>query len=163
MKTHGNNIALTMISPGFTRILIIFLFLSPTISQSEIYKWVDENGMVHFDDRPGSGNKEKIEIKTTETSSSSDTELQERLEQERKLLDIYEEERQEKNLKQAEQRKEKKKWKERCAEAKDYKKRVDASSGIYELDEKGERVVLSEEERNARVKELKEFIKNNCK
>lgn len=162
MNTHGN-IAFAIISLRVIRILITILFLSPTIVQSEIYKWVDENGMVHFDDRPGSGNKEKIEIKTTNTSSSTDTELQERVEQEKKLLEIYEEERQEKKLKKAEQREEKMKLKKKCAEAKDYQKTLDESYGLYDLDENGERVILSEEERNAKVKELKEFIKKNCK
>lgn len=162
MKTHGNNIALAFISLRVTRILITILFLSPMIGQSEIYRWVDENGMVHFDDRPGSGNKEKIEIKTTDTSSSPDTELQDRVEQEKKLLKIYEEERQEKKLKKAEEQEEKKKLKKKCAEAKDYKRTLDESYGLYVLDEKGERVHLSTEEKDAEVKELNKFIKKNC-
>ena len=163
MKTHGNNIIFAIVSRRFAQILITVLFLSPAIGQTEIYKWVDENGKVHFDDRPGSGNKEKITVKTKETSSSPDTELQERVEKEKKLLDIYEEERQGKNLKKAEQLEEKSKMKKRCAEAKDYQKSMVAASGLYNLDEKGERVILSEEERNAKVNELKEFIKKNCK
>ena len=162
MKTHGNNIAFAIISPGFTRILIAILFFFPTIGQSEIYKWVDENGKVHFDDRPGSGKKEKITVKTTEISSGNGTELQERFEQEKKLLDIYEEERQEESLKKAEQREEKKQWDKKCADAKEYQKNIDRSSGLYTLDEKEERVYLSDEERNTKVKELKEFIKKNC-
>ena len=113
MNTHGN-IAFAIISLRVIRILITLLFLSPSIVQSEIYKWVDENGNVHFDDRPGGGNKEKIEIKTTNTSASTDTELQERVEQEKKLLEIYEEERQEKKLIKAEQREEKMKLKKKC-------------------------------------------------
>jgi hypothetical protein len=132
------------------------------IGHTEIYRWVDENGMVHFDDRPGSGNKEKIEIKTTDTSSSPDTELQDRVEQEKKLLEIYEEERQEKKLKKAEKQEEKKKLKKKCAEAKDYKRTLDESSGLYFLDEKGERVHVSAEEKDAEVRELKKFIKKNC-
>lgn len=161
MNTHGN-IAFAIISLRVIRILITLLFLSPSIVQSEIYKWVDENGNVHFDDRPGGGNKEKIEIKTTNTSSSSDTELQERLEQEKKLLEIYEEERQEKKLKKAEQREEKMKLKKKCAEAKDYKRTLDESYGLYFLDEKGERVKLSAEEKDAELKELNKFINKNC-
>ena len=162
MKTHGNNIALTIISLRITRILVTILFLFPTIGQSEIYKWIDENGNVHFDDRPGSGNKEKIEIKTTETSSSPNTELQDRVEQEKQLLEIYEEERQEKKLIKAEQGEEKMELKKKCAQAKDYKRTLDESYGLYFLDEKGERVNLSAEEKDAELREIKEFIKKNC-
>lgn len=143
-------------------ILFIILFLSPTIGQSEIYRWVDENGMVHFDDRPGSGNKEKIDIKTSDTSSSPDTELQNWVEQEKRLLEIYEEERQEKKLKKAEQEQEKMKLKKKCAEAKDYERTLNESSGLYFLDEKGERIHVSAEEKDAEVREIKEFIKKNC-
>ncbi len=162
MNTHGNNIALAIISLRVIRILITILFLSPAIVQSEIYKWVDENGNVHFDDRLGGGNKEKIEINTTNTSSSTGTELQERVEQEKKLLEIYEEERQEKKLKKAEQREEKMKLKKKCAEAKDYKRTLDETYGLYFLDEKGERVNLSAEEKDAEIKELNKFINKNC-
>ena len=162
MKTHGNNIALTIISLRITRILVTILFLFPTIGQSEIYKWIDENGNVHFDDRPGSGNKEKIEIKTTETSSSPNTELQDRVKQEKQLLEIYEEERQENKLIKAEQREEKMELKKKCAQAKDYKRTLDESYGLYFLDEEGERVNLSAEEKDAELREIKEFIKKNC-
>jgi hypothetical protein len=149
MKSHGNNITFAIMSLKFTRILITILFLYPMTGYTEIYKWVDENGKVHFDDRPGSGNKEKIKIKTTETSEGTNTEFQENVEQEKKLLKIYEEERQEKNLKKVEQREEKKKLKERCIDAKDYKKTLDESSELYDLDEKGERINLSTEEKDA--------------
>ncbi len=162
MKTHGNNIVLAFISLRVTRILITILLLSPVIGHSEIYRWVDENGMVHFDDRPGSGNKEKLDIKTTETPPIPNTELQDRVEQEKKLLEIYEEERQEKKLKKAEQREEKMKLKKKCAEAKDYKRTLDESSVLYFLDEKGERVHVSAEEKDAEVREIKEFINKNC-
>ncbi len=162
MKTLGNNIALAIISLRVTRILVTILFLFPTIGQSEIYKWIDENGNVHFDDRPGSGNKEKIEIKTTETSSSPNTELQDRVEQEKQLLEIYGEERQENKLIKAEQREEKMELKKKCAQAKDYKRTLDESYGIYFLDEEGERVNLSAEEKDAELREIKEFIKKNC-
>ena len=162
MKTHGNNIALAIISLRVTWILVTILFLFPTIGQSEIYKWIDENGNVHFDDRPGSGNKEKIEIKTTETSSSPNTELQDRVEQEKQLLEIYEEERQENKLIKAEQREEKMELKKKCVQAKDYKRTLDESYGLYFLDEEGERVNLSAEEKDAELREIKEFIKKNC-
>ena len=162
MKAHGNNITFAIMNLRITRIVITILFLSPMTGQSEIYKWVDENGMVHFDDRPGSGNKEKIEIKTTGTSSSPNTELQDRVEQEKKLLEIFEEERHEKKLKQAEQREEKKKLEKKCAEAKDYKRTLDESSRLYFLDENGDRVHVSAEEKDAEIREIKEFIRKNC-
>ena len=136
MNIHGNNIPFAVITIRFAKMFIIVLSLSSAIGHAEIYKWVDENGKVHFDDHPGGANtnKEKVKIKSSETSSTTGTELQERLGKEKKLLEVYEQERLGKDLKKAEQQKKKKKLKKICAEAKDYQKTVDSSSGLYNLD-----------------------------
>ena len=52
--------------------------------------------------------------------------------------------------------------KKKCAQAKDYKRTLDESYGLYFLDEEGERVNLSAEEKDADLREIKEFIKKNC-
>lgn len=163
MKTHGGNIIFAINSLRFSRILLAILFLSPTIGQTEIYKWVDEDGKVHFDDRVGTGNKEKIEVKTTDTSSNPNAELQENVDQENKLLEIYEEERKEKNLKISAQQEEENKLKEKCAKAKKYKNKIDTNSRLFIRDEKGDRVFLNEEEIDTKAQKLNEFIDKNCK
>jgi len=51
----------------FTVILFATLVLSATqaVGKDEVYRWVDENGVVHFGDRPdGQANSEVIEIKS---------------------------------------------------------------------------------------------------
>ena len=163
MKTHGEKIIFAINSLEFPRVFLAIFLLSPSIGQTEIYKWVDENGKVHFDDRIGTGNKEKIEVRTTDTSSNPNTELQENVDQENKLLEIYEEERKEKNLKVSAEREEENKLKKECAKAKKYKEKIDTNSRHFILDEKGERIYLNEEEIDTKAQKLNEFIDKNCK
>ena len=57
----------------FTVILFATLVLSATqaVAKDEIYRWVDENGVVHFGDRPdGQTNSEVIEIKSDPGTSA---------------------------------------------------------------------------------------------
>ena len=45
-----------MTQRGFTLLLtLFFLFMSGSLCNAQIYKWVDEKGTVHFSDSPASG------------------------------------------------------------------------------------------------------------
>jgi len=57
----------------FTVVLSATLVLSATdaVAENEIYRWVDENGVVHFGDQPdGQANTEVIEIKNDPGTSA---------------------------------------------------------------------------------------------
>ena len=50
-------------------VLVVFIFIS-SLARAEIYKWVDENGKIHYDDRPPqTSNAQRLEI-SIETYSS---------------------------------------------------------------------------------------------
>jgi len=52
----------------FISILFATLMLSPThaLAKDEVYRWVDENGVVHFGDMPdGQTNPEQLDIRAT--------------------------------------------------------------------------------------------------
>ena len=56
-----------------TAVFISILVLSATdaIAENEIYRWVDENGVVHFGDRPGGqAGVEKIDIPESQINSA---------------------------------------------------------------------------------------------
>lgn len=62
-----------------TIFLMIFIatfvmWVPQTDAQDEIYRWVDENGVVHFGDRPDSqGNAEIVEVQKDVNSNNQDT------------------------------------------------------------------------------------------
>jgi len=70
--------------------LMIIFFLNPCPAFAQIYKWVDENGRVHFGDKPQSEAAEMIKVDKT---PPEDRALNEQRKKQQKLLDVYSEER----------------------------------------------------------------------
>ena len=68
------------------------MLATTTVHAAEIYKWVDENGKVHYGDHPTAQAAEKIII---HKSANADANYQNELEKQTRLLEIYTEERQE--------------------------------------------------------------------
>ena len=66
--------------------LIFLLFIS--VSHAEIYKWTDENGQIHYGERPNNPNTEKIEIKSTAPKPDAGIDS-DRKEKQRKLLEAF--------------------------------------------------------------------------
>jgi len=81
--------------PGLC-LLILTLVTLPVLQAADIYKWTDEQGRVHYGDRPEG--KQVVQISTTSGPAPDPTQEQ-RLQQQRQLLNVFEEDRQ--KLKQA--------------------------------------------------------------
>jgi hypothetical protein len=147
----------------FICLLLITFLINTSDVVAEVYKWVDEKGNVHFGDRPSDSKAEKIDIKESAGSPTVDPGQKNRQEKQHKLLDLMEEERNEKKEKKAKLKEEKKKRKKMCLEAKDYQKSFKEAGAIYALDDEGNRVFYSKDEREARERELVDKINKWCK
>ena len=148
-----------------TRILILcaFLFLmNGTVISAEIHKWVDEHGRVHYGDKPvEEGKSEKIDVQTSKPDESNS-----RLEKQKQVLEALEASRQEREQQLADKHAEleaKKQHEQECNEMRnelaDYER-----GGIiwYDLDEKGKRVFLDDDEVEKRKNNLREAITKIC-
>jgi len=83
---------ITMKLKKYTWTLLIIL-ISPTLAIGGVYKWTDEEGKIHFGDKPPTESSiEEIKIKDKPVH---DKELMQQNEKQKKLLDIFEEEREE--------------------------------------------------------------------
>jgi signal recognition particle GTPase len=141
------------------RILIILLI--PPLCYAEIYKWTDENGGVHYGERPSNPNSEKIEIKSS--TSQPDEGLEKHREKQQKLLQSYEDERAEKKQQKAEDEKAKRKLKKNCAYLKDHYKTLKQTNIYYDIDEDGNRIYLDESILKKDIAEAEELIRKYCK
>ena len=74
--------------------LLFILSISPALTFGDVYKWTDEEGKVHYGDKPSTDSP--IEVIDVENAPVYDKDLQQRLEKQKKLLDEYEEEREKK-------------------------------------------------------------------
>ena len=132
---------------------------------AEIYKWVDENGKVHFGDRPPANaeGSQEIEVKTAPVTDHRDPTDAQRRERRRRLLESFENERAEKKQAAAEEKERKKKNARQCTVAKHNLDLIKRAGYIYDLDESGEKVIYSDEEKDKEISDLQKSIKKYCK
>lgn len=130
---------------------------------NEIYKWVDEQGNVHYEDRPsGAVSEQRLAVNSRRTESSA---VQERIDSRLESQAV----RQEKKAAAAE---EKAAAAAKEAEAAEKQKRCDTyrarletyvqSRRLYREDEDGERIWLDDTERQDAQQKVEEQIAENC-
>ena len=133
----------------------------PFQGHAEVYKWIDEQGQTHYEERPAGGDATAVKIQDI---PKADTSLQKQNEERDKMLKIYEEER---NIKNEEKRKadeENRKRAEQCLVAGNELKDLQQGGAMYyDLDDKGERRYLSDAEISKRINELEAQFNEHCK
>jgi hypothetical protein len=148
------------------RLLLILSILTsiltstlPTLVQAEIHKWVDEQGQVHYEDRPGSSGAFK---------SSTPAELvlspeQERLQKQKRVLEAMQSERRNKQQAKDKAEEEHQDAVAKCQFAqRDLQTRQNARY-LYRKGKDGERDVLSEDDRAKSTAEAEAAVKKWCK
>ena len=149
--------------------LLITLLLSfSCYANAGIYKWTDENGNVHYGDRPTT-TSEKLNVregKTIGSSASSDSldDIEETREERRqRITDSMTEERLDREKKKSEKKKKKAEKRKKCNQAKDTLKRYNRANTLYTLDKKGERQYMSNTSRDQKISSLKKQIRKHCR
>jgi hypothetical protein len=128
-----------------------------------VYKWVDEDGQIHYGDRPQGEDVESV--KTAPAPSSvppAATAEEDRLEKQRRLLDAYEKERRDQQAAAEKARAEEEQRQKNCAQARDRLRRFEQAGYLYDLDDNGERVILSDAERARRTDEARREVARWC-
>lgn len=141
------------------RILTLFFCLFPVIATAEIYKWVDEQGQVHYSqNRPVDQ-----QVETIKGPSKVDTEAaQKALQERRDKLNAIDEERAEENKKAAEAEKQAQANKERCNAALEAMARLRSQNRMQYINEEGERAFMTEEQRQQRLEEAQKAVEESC-
>jgi hypothetical protein len=143
-----------------TGCLSLLLLLAAPQTSAEIYRWVDAQGQVHFEDRSeaqrGSGTR------SYKAPAAAAADPQQRLDKTRKLLNAYQSERQQARERQEKQQEELAKRTRQCATARDNLRRYQEYGGIYRLDDQGKRVYLSDRERDALISQSRDEIAQWC-
>ena len=136
----------------------IVLLMTLPVHANDIYKYVDEDGTVHYVDRPtGAATEERVAFvgrSGTRPSSRSDDsgpDWRERRESRQEAQKAAEEE--------ASQQAEREKL---CQESRDRLQQYNEARRLYRMEEQGERVYLDEEQVNEAREKIAELIKENC-
>jgi hypothetical protein len=138
---------------------LLLLVTAPGVL-AEIYRWVDAQGQVHFEDRSQAQSGGDARSYTPPAAAAEDP--QQRMDRTRKLLNAYQTERQQAREQQEQQKQELAKRTRQCAIARDNLRQYQQYGGIYRLDDEGQRVYLSDQERAALIQRSRDDIARWC-
>ncbi len=140
------------------------LLFSAVAAAQGVYKWVDGNGRVHYGERPpGGAQATPMELRQSLTPAPSATVEQDRLENQRRLLESFQEERARKQEHAAKAAKGAEERKRNCALARDRLRRVQEAGFLYNIDKNGERRILSDGERSASERNAQAAVSKWCR
>lgn len=141
------------------RICILWALLVPAIAQ--VYKWVDEKGATHYGERPPEGKKaQEVEQRLANPGPAPGKAAQpswkeQDLEFRRRRIETDQTEAKDQQ-RAASQR-------QACNQARDQLAQMKSARRLYRLDEKGERVFQSDDERNASVARFEQLVAERCR
>ena len=141
---------------------VIAFLTSPQGAQAAIYKWVDENGKVHYSDKAPTDDTPQMDIAAGLASTGPTLTDTQRKEKQRKVLDAFEKERNDKEAAAGAVVKEKKERKVWCLRANEELAQFRAAGYLYDYDEDGNKVVFSHEQRAVAEKDYEKRIKKLC-
>jgi len=144
-------------------IFILLVIQTFSVMAEGIYKWTDANGQTHFGSKPPDNEQSATEINMQQRQTNSiPVTSDERKRKQQNLLRAMTEERQLKEETKAEEKKKEAQRQRECLVAKDRLKSYERANLIYNLDEKGERVFMSDKDRDRSVAEFRQKVNEWC-
>ncbi len=138
---------------------MLWELLVPAIAQ--VYKWVDEKGVTHYGERAPQGKKaQEVEQRLANPGPAPGKEVQpgwkeQDLEFRRRRIEAEQTEAKDKQQESSQRR--------ACNQARDQLALMKSARGLYRLNEAGERVFQSDEERKASIARLEQLISERCR
>ncbi|MFL1404019.1 DUF4124 domain-containing protein [Marinobacter sp. M1N3S26] len=141
-------------------LLALIGLMVPTLASAEsVYRWEDENGVVHFGDRePAGRSSERVSVKTGQ--SSNDAERQSPQEQVR-ALDENQAERERREKETAVEEARRKQREARCQTAQANLQAINSNARIR-VTEDGEQRYLSPEEIAEKKQQFEDIVSESC-
>lgn len=155
-----------MIKSVFYLLLIFGASLLTTAQAASVYKWVDEDGNVHYSQDPQHRSAKEMKVQTSPASESAEdasTEAEDTQSTSKSKGDDdtakqeqAKKQQQEQAATQAEQKK------KNCQIAMKRRATIAAGGRLYEVDEKGERHYWNDAEREAKLAEAEQQVADWC-
>ena len=141
--------------------LILFFCFSSAANSGQIYKWVDENGKVHFGDRPNSNqSQQEVELKPLNTVGSGDSS---RKTTQQKMLNSFQKRREEEAKNKQQQRQLRIANQQKCRMSKARLANIENASGVYTMGSDGKRKYYDSNKRENIVAKKKRDISRYCR
>lgn len=144
--------------------LLLILCAVSAAAQAQFYKWVDENGKVHFSDQPPRKKPaEKLELKGIPKTGNQDAPSEaQRRERQQQLLKSMEKDRKAIEQRRAQERQDKKDKAALCQRLKKKKEKALWATHFYTVDKNGEHIYDDEKTAEAKRKAAVDAYDKNC-
>jgi hypothetical protein len=133
------------------------------VCADEIYKWTDEEGNVHYEDRPsGAPSEQRLQFSYNRTNSSD---VQKRVQGQRDATAARQDARSEAEAAKSSAEENRAAADAKAAKCTEYRAKMKTmleSRRLYREDESGERVYLDDAAREEARQKAEELIKENC-
>jgi hypothetical protein len=143
-------------------ILCILIFMFCPLVFAGVYKWTDEQGRIHYSDRPMSESSQPLELAPEILSRDLPATQLYRRQLQQRMLDVYREERAEKRQAAEKLKQEKKQNRHQCHQARKRYDKFNYSRAIYDRDDSGQRRYLEHKERARYLASLKSEVDRLC-
>ncbi|PWK46425.1 DUF4124 domain-containing protein [Pleionea mediterranea] len=147
-------------------LLLALPLVLPHATAGKIYKWVDENGKVHYSDKPPKDQKKTEQLALPEakeeTAKTKSVSAQQRIRNANKWLNNSREKRQQKQQEKARAEAAKKKQQRECQVMRNELTEYQHTNVIYDYDKSGKRFYYTDEQREQFIENLKSNIKQQC-
>ena len=146
-------------------IFIIMLLFSQLANAETVYKWVDEDGQVHFGGKAGSKDAKEVKIKNRYIDSGKSPpplSAQERANKTKRFLNALDAEN--KSIADAKAKKIEQDERKviRCNASRDQLRRYENSGALYDLDEKGNRILLNKKQYDQAMSQARARVDKWC-
>jgi hypothetical protein len=136
------------------KLVLSFLITASVCAQAEVYRWTDANGKVHFGDKKGGTSAENITAKVSKTNVDTSTA------EHQKLESVFRKENDADREYKRQQAQPDPNQVRYCVEARDYLKTINGR--VQFIDQEGNPVKVTEEERKQKVKAIQQEISERC-
>lgn len=133
----------------FQNLLLIVCLGSPLPAVAEVYRWTDEQGRVHYGERPPAEGASVVDLDHSDPDGAVDAELAKRQARQRRMLDAYAHEHEKKERAATREAERKSADAARCRKLQAYWQRLNHGGPIYFKRDDGGRDYLDEKQREA--------------
>lgn len=151
-------------------VFVLLFFMLQINAFAEIYKWTDEDGRVHFSDKPVNKSATEVQLRQQNISTSPSvkqheaetmTDVQRRANQSR-FGDSLKAERIKREQAKAKEQKEKKRREQNCRYAKRDLKAAKEVSSVFNYDEQGNKYYYNKQQRQAYIQRKIDKVNEWC-
>lgn len=146
--------------------IFFFVFIIANVTHAAtVYKWTDEDGQVHYGSKPKKENAEEMIIKNRyidSGTSSAPLTAEERVNKQKQFLNALDAENKSISDEKRKKREQEEQKLSRCHASRDQLRRAESASALYDLDEKGNRILLNKKQYEQAMAQARARVKKWC-